>query len=133
MVESERGSISWVVSHGNRVPSPTRLVQAQSLSQSTVRSNSSRTSGGTNDMSRIWSLTCFFHAGSLYFKNHWSCRILTLTLLPQRQMTGRVSNSYIIFESYFSIISAATSSRATRTGFPPYLSNSFPLENSAEY
>ena len=43
-----------------------------------------------------------------------------------------VSNSYIIFEVYFSIMSAAISSRATRTGLPPYLSKSLPLENSGE-
>ena len=51
-------------------------------------------------MSFKWLLTCSFHAGSLYFRNHWSWRILTLTLFPHRQMTGRVSNSYITTEWY---------------------------------
>ncbi len=48
--------MSWFVSQGKRVPSPTRRVQAQSLSQPTVRSNSTRTSGGTSAMSFKWSL-----------------------------------------------------------------------------
>jgi len=87
-VESESGSMSCLVSHGNRVPSPTRRVQAQSLSQPTVRSNSARTSGGTSAMSFKWSLTCAFQAGSLYFRNHWSWRIFTLTLLPQPADNG---------------------------------------------
>ena len=124
--------MSWAGSHGNRVPRPTRRVQAQSLSQPTVRSNSVRTSGGTSAMSFKWSLTCCFHAGSLYFRNHWSWRILTLTLFPHRQMTGRVSNSYMTTEWYLSHISCATSSRATLTGCPPYFAKSFPFENSAE-
>ena len=71
-------------------------------------------------------------SGSLYFRNHWSWRIFTFTRLPHRQTTGRMSNSYITTESYFSVIRAATSSRATRTGLPPYFSKSFPFENSAE-
>jgi hypothetical protein len=64
MVESESGSISQVVSQGRRVPRPTRRVAAQSLSQSMVRSNSVRTSGGTSEIAGRTAFTWSFQTGS---------------------------------------------------------------------
>ncbi len=88
-----------VGSQGSFVPSPTRRVQAQSFSQSTVRTNSALTSGGTSAISSSWVLTCSFQHGSLYSRNHWSWRIFTKTLPPHRQITRRLSKSYIGTES----------------------------------
>ena len=65
MVESERGSTIQFRSQGSFVPSPTRRVQAQSFSQSTVRSNSARVSVGTRTIFPSWSWTSAFQAGSL--------------------------------------------------------------------
>ncbi len=51
-------------SQGSFVPSPTRRVQAQAFSQSTVRSNSLLTSGGTSSISSSCTFTCSFQQGS---------------------------------------------------------------------
>ncbi len=134
IVESESDSIIQpVLSQGSLVPRPTRRVQAQSLSQSTVRENSARVSGGTRSIRPSWSWTSAFHSGLLYCRNHWSCRIRTVTRPPHRQTTGRESKSNMGTDPYCSCMSTVTRSRASLTDFPPYFGCILPRANSALY